>query len=545
MKEHTGHPFQSVIAYHETTKHYPYKSAASPGYMDWDNQPNPFRLFEGVERFPLPFISKERDTSHLDLYSRENNKRKPFDLEHIGAFLELSLALSAWKATGGEQWALRMNPSSGNLHPTEAYLVLPAMDKLKAGVYHYTSIIHSLEQRAILKDELWEIMREHFNAECFLVGLTSIFWRESWKYGERAFRYCNHDVGHALAALSISANLLGWKIIYLNTLSDDDISSILGLNKTSWQKLEEEHPDLMCVVLPAEGTMEQVPRDLPATVLDSFATLEFNGTPNELSENRMDWQRIYDVARAVHKEKTAPETIPLQEGKLNYVLPSPFKGQQIIRKRRSAVDYNIRQSQITRAQFFSMIEKTLPRTQVAPFDVQLQTACIHLFIFVHNVIGLESGLYAFVRNLEDLELLKKVCHSRFLWQEVESGFPLYLLQAGNFRGYAAGLSCGQAIAGDSAFSLGMIAKFLEPLQKEPFRYRHLFWETGMIGQVLYLEAEANSVSATGIGCFYDDDMHDIAGIEDNRFQSLYHFTVGTAIVDHRLMTLPPYSHLEK
>ena len=39
---------------------------------------------------------------------------------------ELALGLSAWKEYGGSRWALRCNPSSGNLHPTEAYVVAGA-----------------------------------------------------------------------------------------------------------------------------------------------------------------------------------------------------------------------------------------------------------------------------------------------------------------------------------------------------------------------------------------------------------------------------------
>jgi hypothetical protein len=67
----------------------------------------------------------------------------------------------------------------------------------------------------------------------------------------------------------------------------------------------------------------------------------------------------------------------------------------------------------------------------------------------------------------------------------------------------------------------------------------------MIGQVLYLEAEAADVSATGIGCYFDDAVHELLGIGDTRLQSLYHFTVGGALVDNRLVTTPPYSHLER
>ena len=103
------------------------------------------------------------------------------------------------------------------------------------------------------------------------------------------------------------------------------------------------------------------------------------------------------------------------------------------------------------------------------------------------------------------------------------------------------VSCGQEIAGDSAFSLGMIAEFEPSLRRHgPWFYRRLFWETGVIGQVLYLEAEASGVRATGIGCFFDDPVHQVLGFNDATFQSLYHFTTGGHVEDPRVTTLPPY-----
>jgi hypothetical protein len=121
---------------------------------------------------------------------------------------------------------------------------------------------------------------------------------------------------------------------------------------------------------------------------------------------------------------------------------------------------------------------------------------------------------------------------------------LYLLQKGDFRREATFASCQQDIAGDGAFSVGMIAKFKENIENNPFLYRRLFWETGMIGQVLYLEAEAHSIRGTGIGCFFDDVVHKLLGFDDNTYQSLYHFTIGSALEDKRITTLPPYYHLE-
>jgi nitroreductase len=110
------------------------------------------------------------------------------------------------------------------------------------------------------------------------------------------------------------------------------------------------------------------------------------------------------------------------------------------------------------------------------------------------------------------------------------------------RALAARVSCGQAIAGDGAFSLGMIADYMGSLvSRGAAFYRNLFWEAGLVGQVLYLEAEEAGIRATGIGCYFDDPVHEVFGITSRDWQSLYHFTVGGPVEDLRLMTLPAYS----
>ena len=115
----------------------------------------------------------------------------------------------------------------------------------------------------------------------------------------------------------------------------------------------------------------------------------------------------------------------------------------------------------------------------------------------------------------------------FVWQTppgVPSGFPLYLLAEEDCRPAARTLSCHQDIAADGFFSVGMIAEFDGPIRRHgPWFYRNLYWEAGMVGQVLYLEAEAAGVRSTGIGCYFDDPVHQILGLTDNRFQSLYQF----------------------
>ncbi|MDD2335838.1 MAG: hypothetical protein PHD01_04590 [Geobacteraceae bacterium] len=105
------------------------------------------------------------------------------------------------------------------------------------------------------------------------------------------------------------------------------------------------------------------------------------------------------------------------------------------------------------------------------------------------------------------------------------------------------ISCSQDIASEGCFSLGMLAEFYCTLEEVgPWFYPRLFWKCGMIGQVLYLEAEAAGLRGTGIGCYFDDPMHDLLGLKGTLYQDLYHFTVGGAVEDKRLATMPAYSH---
>jgi len=104
------------------------------------------------------------------------------------------------------------------------------------------------------------------------------------------------------------------------------------------------------------------------------------------------------------------------------------------------------------------------------------------------------------------------------------------------------VSCDQDIAGDGFFSLGMIARFEASLRERgEWFYRRLFWECGLIGQVLYLEAEAVGARATGIGCYYDDPVHDMLGLTGAAWYSLYHCAVGRPVDDPRITSEPGYS----
>jgi SagB-type dehydrogenase family enzyme len=553
---------ETVLRYHARSTHHPGRYASGPGYLDWANQPEPFRTWEGAPVVELPVAGDEVTASWGDLHRPGAVPPRPLDRRSIGAFFELALGITAWKQHRGARWALRANPSSGNLHPTEAYTLLPDSPGLPAGLYHYTSRDHALERRVTPSPASAAVLARLLPGGAFLVGLASIHWREAWKYGERAFRYCQHDAGHALASIRYAASALGWSARLLAAPGDEDVSALLGLDRdgdfATLAPAHREHPDALAVVAPAAAIdRAAAPLETSLDALrDCAADGAWAGRPNALGAETVDWPAIAEVAAATRKIRTADPSSHGQDG-----APQDDEGHRrgpaprddrarpgdghsalfLIRGRRSAVDMD-GTTAISVDAFFAILQRLLPRRGVPPWDVLPWAPRVHPAFFVHRVDGLPRGLYLLERAKGALEDLRKAFRPSFAWGPVKAappGLPLFLLEEGDARRLAQFASCQQEIAAGSAFAVAMIAD-LRGLEDGPWWYRRLHWEAGVLGQALYMEAEAAGVRGTGIGCFFDDVVHEALGIGDRRFRDLYHFTAGGAVDDRRLTTSPGY-----
>jgi len=522
---------ETLLNYHNRTKHTLQRYAKGPETLDWDDQPDPFRRFSGCEVLSLPTPGRELQPMFTDLDNPQAIPAQSMNLDNIGLLLELAFGLSAWKQFGPNRWSLRCNPSSGNLHPTEAYLISTGNSFIKSGVYHYVSHDHSLEQRCRYDDTLTE--------SDLLIGLSSIHWREAWKYGERAYRYCQHDTGHALGALRYAAATLGWSIELLPEWSDADISTLLGLDrKDDFKALEQESPDIVCRIIAQNHQQTDV-----NTLLESAQSGTWFGKADSLRAYHLyKWPVIDEVAEAAHKPRTEEPVWQITKQPLP-TSSCTETATAIIRKRRSAQQFDGKMPPLPLLDFYRMLAAVLPTAPV--FDLWQWPPKIHLFIFVHRVEGLTPGLYALLRDDNALEKCQAATLDQFDWQKQSDNLPFYHLYSGDLKQVAKTLACHQPIASDSAFSLAMVAEFSETISSTPWLYRRLFWECGLIGQVLYLEAEASGIRGTGIGCYFDDSVHEILGIKDDKLQSLYHFTVGKPLEDKRLQTFPAYEHLHE
>lgn len=503
----------TVLAYHTRSKHALDRYAAGPGTLDWEAQPKAFRDWAGAQQIALPRAVVVSDITWSALQAARTSL--PLDDSSLGSLLRLCVGLTAWKQYGGSRWSLRANPSSGNLHPTETWLICSGVNGLEDGLYHYQNLHHALERRA------WGTTPQ---ANGVWIGFSSIHWREAWKYGERAFRYCQLDLGHALAAVSYAAALHGWRP-RLQGLDSVEVAQCLGLDRAhDFDGVEHEEPE---VILALEADEVGLPHSWQ----------HWAGKPSLLDARPLyEWPVIDEVAEATRGAIPVAEVLaPIQACRQN---ENDISAAQVILKRRSAQAFD-GVSVMPRATFMRMLTGLLSGGSPV-WDIWQHTARVHPVLLVHRVEGIAPGLYVMPRSEAAKPLLQAAFRETFSWQSVDPELPLFQLVAARTGKTARTLSCHQDIATQCAFTLMMVAEFAAPIAAEPAAYRHLHWEAGMLGHVITLEAEAAGWRGTGIGCFFDDADHEVLGLKDDRFQVIYHYAVGMALDDPRISTLPAY-----
>jgi SagB-type dehydrogenase family enzyme len=428
------------------------------------------------------------------------------------------MAVSAWKQVRGTEfrYSLRVNPSSGNLHPTETYLAVQHATGVADGLYHYRVLEHSLEQcrqGPAIQATATAVGIPWLAASPLVILLTSIFWRESWKYRDRAYRYCLLDLGHAAISILTAAHALGLGGVCLGHFADESLAELLGVH------ILDEGP-LMVIALGTDPNLRETPS------LDQITMGPLQGQPNSLSAEEVP----YYLLQGMHQStllpldiETCPKILPAQTETLRGIdlsakPPRDTPLGYVSRKRRSGLDFDSKAS-MTLDDLGALLGHA--RVQVradyhGSLDGKDFGRLIYLYLYVQRVEGLSPGVYRYNPSTHQLELIK----------------------TGDQRERAAYLSLEQGLAAHACVAFSMIAD-LERAGKvfgnRGYRYAH--FEAGMIGQALYLGAEALNVNATGIGAFYDDEVHKYLALSPDRGQVIYHFAVGKSVPDDRLSTV--------
>jgi SagB-type dehydrogenase family enzyme len=411
-------------------------------------------------------------------------------------FYSASISASKRAPSTGDTYALRVNPSSGNLHPTEFHFCTHGLVDWSDGLYHYRPSSHMAEQRAI-GDFGWKLID---TSAPLVFVLTSIAWREAWKYRDRAYRYCLHDIGHAWQALTLAARSIGCESFALSHFSDDWVSESCLLSEDEW-------PMLIIGIYGAS---------IPVRRLDPVETILFGGQPNRLSEENALYpliERIHAATKLNSKAIGPSLCQPKSSDRAEISLPPPISTScsfgDVVRTRRSALDFRGGSESISLSQLATLLSST-KKPLFADFAT---TRFVHLYLYVHRVEGLAPGVYRYWPEHAELEKIKE----------------------GDQRLVAAALSLGQDLAGNACLAFSMIGYFENAARSYGDRgYRYVHFEAGAIGQRMYLASEALGLRATGIGAFFDVEVNRYLSLAPELGQVVYHFAIGYPVPDPRL-----------
>jgi len=486
--------------YHDSTGHSVESLRRAPYVLDWANMPDPFRHYEGVPVLDLPADPPLLETPAIDVLAGVTGATPARDgPAFLSQLLFYSAAISASKRvpSTGYRYALRANPSSGNLHPTEFHFLARGLKEWPDGLYHYRSSAHMAEQRALGDLE----MKLTGSSAPIVFVLTSIAWREAWKYRDRAYRYCLHDIGHAWQALSLAIRAIGCDSFATGHFPDEEVAQFCRLHEDEWPML----------IVEVRGA------SIPVREPDARETVWYGGHANQLSKETIVYPSIDGIHNATKLSNRACRSIsaaePAPTGSGEITLPPPASSirsfGEVARTRRSALDFQGGTQSMSLTQLSAILAATA-RPLLADFA---SARFIQLYLYVHRVDGLQPGVYRHWPERGGLERIR----------------------SGDQRVAAAGLSLGQDLAGNACVAFSMIGYLAHAASAHGDRgYRYVHFEAGAIGHRLYLAAEALGLGATGIGAFYDAEVNRYLELTPVQGQVVYHFAIGYPVPDPRL-----------
>jgi SagB-type dehydrogenase family enzyme len=466
---------EAARTYHEITKH-SYTSVRAGGYaLDWDNRPGPYKIYPEAGTMALPRDIELPTMPTLAAIASPANGADDLDLATLTRILFCASGLTRQRKVGGEDYHFRAAASAGALYPIETYIAASDVDRLEAGLYHFSPA--DLKVRGLRRGDWREVIahatanRPSIAKARAILIMSAIFWRSAWKYRARAYRYCFWDTGTILANLLAAAAAEGISAEVVTAFVDGEIEMLAGV--------DGESEGAMCLVA-LGSTGEAMTKSPPLTPLGMESI--------ELSK-----EVVYQPLVKMHRESrlASPEEVA-RVARANVAMPpatnigEPLHFDAIDPADARGLGDTILRRGSSRAFAHEAIGAdkltTILSTSSAHANVDFPRLT-DTYLIVNAIDDLAPGAYYFNREANSFVLLKP----------------------GNFRTEAGYLCLEQALGHDCSALIVYMAdleRALEALGNRAYRDTHL--EAGILGGRVYLASYALDHGATGL-TFYDDD----------------------------------------
>ncbi|MEC9310022.1 MAG: SagB/ThcOx family dehydrogenase [Chloroflexota bacterium] len=491
-----------ALNYHESTK---------LGYINLKTKPPLFKSYDVPNNIPLYDQLIEINVPTLRTISHTTpNAGKIFRLEHLASMLHMSSGVIKKNiSTLGGELHYRAASSAGALYPIETYVVSASFDGLPDGVYHFNPLDCSLE-RIALGDYRNVISSGITNAnkvsgKPITLIYTSIFWRSTWKYRARGYRYCLWDNGTIIANLTSAANAFGIPYTMSSGFIDKLVGSVIGI--------DGEKEAVICMVSLGKQTPKEQLVSNPA--IYEPKTNDYEGEieyPEVTSLHRVTTiASEQDLSLWLHPiteytDSSAGPNIHLEK---NVLLDVSKSLSETIMNRGSTRRFS--RTPVSKEQFANLLVHC---TQPIDSDVlnNIRPSLLDFYFIANSVTGIPNGSYYYSNNRQELELIRE----------------------GDFRSEAGHLCFEQALGADAsavAFIMADLNKVISEYGPRGYRIAQL--EAGIRGGQLYLAAYSMGLGASGI-TFYDDSVTEFFSPHSRSKTPMFVVTLGETSVTNRV-----------
>ncbi|HWY28219.1 MAG TPA: SagB/ThcOx family dehydrogenase [Candidatus Sulfotelmatobacter sp.] len=473
-----------ALNYHEATKHSEISLRTSAHYLDWANKPSQFKIYENLPSIALPKNFPRPDSEPLiAIFGRSSQKEAPnLGLAELAEMLYFSAGLTRKYRFGGEFHYMRAASATGALYPIELYVVAGDMPGLEAGVYHFDPLGFQLSRirKGDYRAELAAASNHSIAVAPATIALTSVAWKNAWKYEARSYRHWFWDCGVIAANLLAVSSSIGSPTKIIQGFVDQTVNEIFGL--------EDGKEATVC--LSPVGLIRQASTDHSLKEIDpillkvrplSTEETQYTGMWEahraSFLQNREEvdnWTNAQPVQP--HLQETTYPIVPLQPAMADAV--KHRKLAEVILKRGSTRRFS--RSPITFDQL-----STVLRTCMGPVSSDYFShgdGIIEMYFVANAVEGLDTGSYFYSAGQESLEQLTR----------------------GQFRQMSAYLCLGQPLFGDASVVFFLMTRLRDVLAALGNRgYRAAQLEGGIVAGKIYLSAYSLDLGASG-STFYDD-----------------------------------------
>ena len=474
--------FDAALTYHEATKHSEISIGTASHYLDWDNRPSQFKEYRSLPSIALPRDFPSPTENSLKAIRGQLNSKNSgqVGLDTLAEVLFYSGGLTRKVRIGREFHYMRAASATGALYPIELYVISGQVPGLDPGVYHFNPLHFSLVKlrEGDYRTTLENAGSSGSSSAPFTIALTSLAWRNAWKYVARSYRHWFWDSGVIAANLLATTNAAGLSVKLDLGFVDSEVDGLLAL--------EPKKEATVALAIIANDRHSK-----PGNVSTPFQDLELETTP--LSREEVDYPIIWETNEASHlKTKSEAESwknsLPAANSE-NFPSAQSFPLPDKLPDSSSPLDEVILRRGSTRrfahqSILFDNLSTILSIASTnIPFDFLVDDQSLIDFYFIANdVQGLAPGSYVYNKEAKSVEQLK-------------------LVKNRSMSGY---LSLGQQLFSDASAVFFLMTNLTRVLQSMGNRgYRAAQFEAGVRAGKIYLASYALEIGASG-STFFDD-----------------------------------------